>query len=279
MGIGVEEAKAHQLLEVTGGTNFRDLCRVDPGFQQGWSIVDFDAWEVIQTQHPTATQFPNHARNTNAGLIQKLLPEASGVLRLHAEIKLPQQHPSTFLSHRHPITSAAPAGMTLQHGRHLLHHLQIQAEHPFQTGTLDLEHHLTTTAQAGSMHLRQGRSTQGLRVEVNDLGTALPQLLFQHRLGTIKREGRHLVLQVGQLGNPPRRQHIRPGREQLAQLDEGRAERQQLSGEPTGTPLLTTRFSLWSASPRIGPLAGIPPEVGDQGENGTPDAQRPDSTS
>ena len=42
MGISVKETKAHQLLEITGGPDFRHGRRVDAGLQQRLPVVDLD---------------------------------------------------------------------------------------------------------------------------------------------------------------------------------------------------------------------------------------------
>ena len=77
------------------------------------------------------------------------------MLRLKTEIKLAQQHPPTLLGNSHPVTPSPPLGMALQHCRHLLHHLQIEAEQTLEPRALDFEHHLASAAKAGAMHLRE----------------------------------------------------------------------------------------------------------------------------
>ena len=164
--------------------------------------------------------------------------------------------------------------MTLQHSRHLLHHIEIEPEQPIKPRALHLEHHLPTAAQAGPVHLRQRSSSQGFRVQINDFSAALAKLLLQHSLNLGKTEGGNTVLQSGKLGHPASGQDVRPGRKQLPELDEGRPQPQQFCGQPVGSLALALFPQLRIGTARIGPGLGVPPEQQQQGEHRTPDAQR-----
>jgi len=52
----------------------------------------------------------------------------------------------------------------------------------------------------------------------------LSELLADHALDILERKRLHLILQAAQLGDDVRRHDVRPGREQLAELDERRPE-------------------------------------------------------
>ena len=211
-------------------------------------------------------------------MIEKLLAKTRRVLRLKAEVKLPQKNSPALLSNRHPITTSSPLGVTLQNSRHLLHHFQIEAEHRFQTWALNLENHLPAAAQAGAVHLGQRSRSKRVLIKIDDLGAAGTQFLLQQGLGLIKGEGRHLVLKISQLGHPPRWKHIRASRQQLSQLDERRAKLQKFPRQPTGPSLLPLVPALGSEATRIGPGLAIPPKKRKQHHHGTPNPQRTDAT-
>ena len=270
----MEKAETHQLLQVAGGTDLSDLTRINASRQEFRTIVDLDARQVIETKDLTGTQLPNHTGNTNAGVIQKLLTKAGSVLCFQTKIQLTQQHTPAFLSDGHPVTTSAPLRMTLQHGCHLLHHLQVKPEERLQTGALNLEHHLTTTAQAGSMHLGQRCSRKRVLIEINDLRTARTQLCFQQSLGLIKRKSRNLVLEISQFSDPARRQHIRTRRKQLTELDERRTEMEQFPGQPAGALLLTGLTTLRRNPAWVRPATAVPPEQEQQHQHRAPNAQR-----
>lgn len=163
--------------------------------------------------------------------------------------------------------------MALQHRSHLLHDLEVQAEEALQTRPLDLEDHLPATAEAGSMHLSQTGGAEGLLFDIDDLGTALTELLLQKRLCRIKGEGRDAVLKAGKFRDPTGRQDIRPGREQLTQLDERRPQREQLGRQPAGTAPLAELLPILGDTAGITPGLSIPPKKQQELKNGRPDPQ------
>ena len=197
MGIGVEKAKPHQLLQVAGGALFRYGGGHDSSLDQGLAIGDLDARHIVEAKHPAGTQFPHHGWNADAGIVKKLLAEAGRVLGLQPEVELSEQHPPALLGNADPVATAAPAGMALHRRSNLLHHLKVEPEGALQARALHLEHHLTAAAQAGAVHLGQAGRTQRLALQVNYLGAALTQLLLQQVLHHGKGEGGHPVLQGG----------------------------------------------------------------------------------
>ena len=192
-----------------------------------------------------------------------------------AEIQLPQQHPTALLGDADPVAALAPAGMALNGGGHLLEHLQIESEGALQAWTLHLQHHLTATAQAGPVHLGQAGGTEGFSFKVDYLSAAPAQFLLEQVLNHGEGKGRHLVLQGGQLLHQLGGQHVRAGREQLAELDEGRTQGQKFVGEPAGPPHLATPLTLFADTAQVGPTLSVPPEPQHQGQGQPPDAQGP----
>ena len=75
------------------------------------------------------------------------------------------------------------------------------------------------------MHLADRGGGDRLAVELQEEPLdRLAQLLPDDALDLLVREGAHVVLEPAQLGDDVRRQDVGPHREQLAELDEGRAE-------------------------------------------------------
>ena len=63
------------------------------------------------------------------------------------------------------------------------------------------------------------------RVELDEEALdRLAELFLDHALDVLVRERAHVVLQAAELGDDVRRQDVRTHREQLAELDEGRAQ-------------------------------------------------------
>ena len=196
MGISVEKTKAHQLLQVTGGPFFGHRCRIDPLSDQSLTVVDLDARQVIKTKHPATGQLPDHCRNADIRIIEKLLPEASSVFGLQTEIQFPQQHTAAFPGQSHPVATTAPAGVALHRCRHLLHDLQIETEEALEPGTLKFQHHIPATAQLCAMHLGQAGGAERNRIDLHHLLAAGTQLSLQQCLSLGEGERRNPILQL-----------------------------------------------------------------------------------
>ena len=269
----MKEAIPDQLLEIAGGTDLGHSTGIDLRRHQGLTVIHLDPGQVIETEHPAGAEFPDHARNPDTLIVEELLAEPGCVLGLNPKIEFPKQNPATLACHRRPIPSSPPARMALKHGRHLLHHLQIKAKQRLKTRSLHFQHYLATAPQAGAMHLSQGCGAQRLRIEIDHFGTSLPKLLLKHRLNAIKPEGGDAVLKSREFLHPARRKNVGARRQQLAKLDEGRAQPDQFPSQPAGSQRLANRPLFRGRFTSIGPTLAIPPQQKQQGENGPPDRQ------
>ena len=75
------------------------------------------------------------------------------------------------------------------------------------------------------MHLADRRRRERLAVELEEETLDREAEVFEDdALDLLVRERAHVVLEAAELGDDVRRQDVRPHREQLAELDEGRAE-------------------------------------------------------
>ena len=72
------------------------------------------------------------------------------------------------------------AGVLLQHGRHPLHHIQTAEQRP--PGRCTLSTTRRPLRRLARCTCAREAAPQGVRVEVDDLSAALPQLLLQHGL-------------------------------------------------------------------------------------------------
>jgi hypothetical protein len=92
-------------------------------------------------------------------------------------------------------------------------------------GTLHLDGHLAAGVQLGEVHLADGRGGDGLGVELGEqLVDGALQLSADDLLDLLVGKGRDGVLEEAELGDHLGRDHVRADGEQLAELDEGRAE-------------------------------------------------------
>jgi len=107
----------------------------------------------------------------------------------------------------------------------VLQNSQVGPDHLLDAGAADLDDHRRAVLEHGAMHLRNRRSRQRQRVE---FGKHLPGLALDggHQVGVKNVVGhrRHLAVQLFEFDNPMRWKHVDPRCQQLAQLDESRAQ-------------------------------------------------------
>ena len=94
-----------------------------------------------------------------------------------------------------------------------------------RAGALDLDRDDMAVREHGSVHLADRRGGQRLAVELEEEALDREAEVFEDdALDLFVRERAHVVLEAAQLGDDVRRQDVWTHREQLAELDEGRAE-------------------------------------------------------
>ena len=107
----------------------------------------------------------------------------------------------------------------------LVEQVDIGADLRFRIRPLHLDDDAVAVRQHGTVHLADGGSSDRLGVDLQEEALdRQPELLFDHAERNFGRERRHLVLQLAQLDQDVLRHYVRPCREQLPELDEGRPE-------------------------------------------------------
>ena len=102
-------------------------------------------------------------------------------------------------------------------------------------GTLHLDHHALAADQRGPVHLGDRAGRQRIRLDAGE--HVLPrnlQLRLHHRHHFGFGQRRDMILKVSELRDDRRRQQVRTGRQDLAELGEGRPEFLQRAAEPPG---------------------------------------------
>ena len=109
--------------------------------------------------------------------------------------------------------------------RRLLEQLDVALDLARRVRALHLDGDLAAVREHRPVHLadRGGRERLCVELEEEPLDR-LAELLADHALDVGERERPDVVLQPAQLGDDVRRDDVGPGREQLAELDEGRPE-------------------------------------------------------
>ena len=178
--------------------------------------------------HPPPGGGPDHRGHAEADVALGVGGELGRRRRLHAQVELALHDPLEMPDDR--LRPQPP-----REGRQELDHPggEVEGVDVAQEGALDARaqhldrHRLPGRAQRRAVDLRQ-RGGGDRRLELGeDLVERLAELVLDRRPRLLHREGRQLVLQHRQLGGELGPDDVRPGREELAELDVGRPERRQ----------------------------------------------------
>ena len=122
--------------------------------------------------------------------------------------------------------------------------LDVALDLPRRVRPLHLDDDLPAVRQHRAVHLadRRGRDRLLLELEEQPLDR-LPELLADRALDVLERERAHVVLQRPELGDDVRRNDVGPGREQLAELHERRAELVEHLAQMTAARVIPRRRS------------------------------------
>ena len=115
--------------------------------------------------------------------------------------------------------------VVLQQRRQLRHDFQIDPHDVLNPGPLHFDDASFAVDADGAMHLRHRGRADGLRFDrCEKIGVRAAQFRVQHCQHAIKWNGRHFIVQFGQLHDERRRQQQRARGKKLAELDEGRPQ-------------------------------------------------------
>ena len=113
----------------------------------------------------------------------------------------------------------------LDESRRLVEEPEVGLDLLRRAGPLHLDGDDVPVREHRAVHLADRGGGDRLGVELDEEALdRLAQVLLDHALDLLVRERAHVVLEAAQLGDDVRREDVRPHREQLAELDEGRAE-------------------------------------------------------
>src|SRR5262249_54381924 len=129
---------------------------------------------------------------------------------------------------------------------------QVKVDYVFEAGALNFDRHGLARMQSRAIDLSERRGGYRLRTDFRvKLVERPPQFALDDPHRFVMLERRHAVLQFTQLFDVGQRQQVGARRNRLADLDEGRAEFQQLSADPFSLPsqMPLFRFILFADEP------------------------------
>ena len=134
--------------------------------------------------------------------------------------------------HIHRTQAAREGGKILNGTGGQVERVKVPAKRPFNPGAQHLNGHLNVGRHhSGMVHLRNRRGRDRVRELGKQRLNRRTQFRRHHGAGLFHRERRQLVLQVLQLLSQILADNIRPGRQDLSELDVGRAQRRQRPGD------------------------------------------------
>ena len=186
-------------------------------------------------------------------------PEVGGLTPV---IELGQHAPAELFDHGSEPERFPGFGVPVGQSGHLGDRLEVLDDAAGDVGALDLDGDLAAVVQTGVVDLAEGRRSHRVGVEGGEPPLDRnPELLLHDGLHHLERERGTVLLEAGQCLDVGRRKQVGPGGEQLAELDEGRPEPFEISGERFGVgghlvACLGAERTGWFAVPLVPDMTG-----------------------
>ena len=185
-----------------------------------------DAVQALEREHPCRRVAPYHLGITTRSSSPKLRRNDLGVARLVQVVEL-LAGSSARTRRRAPSASMKSSARTRSRTKRAAERISVRSDSIWRGafGSLHLDDDVLARRQRRAMHLADRGG--GDRCLVEREKRALDgeaELLLDHLLDVGERHRRDVVLELAQLGDDVERHDVRPGREQLAELDERRPE-------------------------------------------------------
>ncbi len=155
---------------------------------------------------------------------REVTPETLGVARFRAVVELGADRAGELVHDRDRVHERERADAGADEPGGLVQELEVGLDLARRPRTLHLHRDAFAVRQHGSVHLPDGRRGDGLQLELEE-GTIerQPELGLEHLLDLAGGERADVVLERAELEDDVRRHDVGAGRQQLAELHEGRA--------------------------------------------------------
>ncbi len=220
VGIGVVDALHRHLADV--GAEERpgeEACAF--GLQP---VVRLDLAPVDPLQHedPFADMRADHLRDHELLVVGDQPRDELRVARLLGEVELSPQVHLELVGQRLGLQQPRPLRATLEHPRGRPEEVEVESDLLRDARAADLHDHLPPGREQSRVDLRDRRGGERLRVEACE--DPVPEVLPDRPLDLRERNRRHLVDEPSELLDVHVREEVGTRREELSQLDVGRAE-------------------------------------------------------
>ncbi len=223
--VGVEEAVDHRLAKEGADQDRRQGLEVVARLDQRIAVVELDAVDPFERQHPPRGPGPVDRGDVEAALRDQILAQLGSGSRLAAKVELA----------RRPLAEIGDDGARAQPGR-LAAHLLDLGRGPFvgvegaleillDIGAEHLDRDQPPVGRVGAVDLGDRGGADRLRVDVGEnLLERLLQPLLDRPPHRLERGRRKAVLEQLQVARRLDSDEVGPGRQRLAELDRRRPE-------------------------------------------------------
>ena len=196
-------------------------------------LRDLRPVQELEREHARRRVLPDDARDDHPRIAREVAVEGVGVPRLVAVVELEPDRARELVDELPRVHELERAHALAEQLRRLVEQPEIRLDLAGGRRPLDLDGHDLAVGQDGAVHLAdRGRRDRNL-VELEErLLDGEPELLLDHLAHLLERERRDVVLELPQLDDDVRRDDVRPRREELPELHEGRAELVEHLAEP-----------------------------------------------
>ena len=224
-GIAVEMAVAEDHLEPRLGDQDREAAALVHRCRGEVEVGELDPLEPLERQHSAARVRAVHLGDEHSRVRREVLAEDPGGAGLDPVVELAPDRPRELVDDRDRVDEVQLVDAALHDARNLIEQRKVALDLPGRARALHLDGDLAAAGQLGEVYLADRRRCHRYRVERREqLLDRGPQVLLDHALDVGVRERPNGILELAQLRDDLGRDDVGPGREELAELDEGGAE-------------------------------------------------------
>ena len=188
-------------------------------------VGELHALEILERQHPHARVVPVDLRHDDDVGIVEVAPERVGVPRLELVVELLADEARELVDEVVDVDEVERAHALPDDPRRLVEQREVVLDLARRVRALHLDDDGVAVRQHRAVDLPDRRRGNRRLAELEErLLDRQAELVLDHLAHLRERKRRHVVLEAAELGDDVRRHDVGPRREQLAELDERRAE-------------------------------------------------------
>ena len=220
----------------------RDVAPLVGSHRLEIEVGDLRPAQELEREDARRRVLPDHARDDDALVAREVAVEHLGVPRLVAVVELEPDRARELVDELLRVHELERLHALAEEPRRLVEKSEVGLDLLGGRRTLHLDRDLLPVGEHGAVHLADRRRRERREVELEERPIhAQVELGLDGVADLLERDRRRVVLQAAELGDDVRRDDVGPGREELAELHEGRAElvehhAQALARDPRPSP-------------------------------------------